>query len=57
MRKYRIHFTDDYGNGSFEVDTYEEMQEAVKNLNEDTEHCAWDIWVESFNEEDGYWEA
>lgn len=53
---YRIHFTDDYGQGSFEVDTREEMQEAVRNLDTDTDHVAWDIWVETYNEEVG-WEA
>lgn len=54
---YRIHFTDDYGQGSFEVDSREDRDEAIRNLNNDTEHPAWDIWTESYNEQEGYWEA
>lgn len=54
---YRIHFTDEYGQGSFEVDTYEEKVEAMQNLKDDMEHPAWNIWTESYNEEEGYWEA
>ena len=54
---YRIHFTDEYGYGSFEVDSYEDMRDAVTLLGEDSEHPAWDIWTESYNEEEGYWEA
>lgn len=53
---YKIHFTDEYGQGSFTVNTYEEMREAVHNLDTDTEHCAWDIWTESYSDECG-WEA
>ena len=52
--RYRIHFTDNYGPASFEVDA-EEYAEAMQNLKDDPD--AEDIWVESYNEEDGYWEA
>lgn len=53
-RRFRIHFTDNYGQGSFEVDA-EDYAEAMKNLRDDPE-CD-DIWVESYNEAEGYWEA
>lgn len=52
---YRIHFTDDYGPASFEVETFEEKNDALKGLRNDPN--AEDIWVESYNEAEGYWEA
>lgn len=56
MGKYRIHFTDENGQASFECEGYDNMRDEVLNLREDTEHPAWDIWVESYSEECG-WEA
>lgn len=47
---FRIHFTDDYGQGSFDVETRADAVEAVHNLNTDTEHCNWDIWVEDLSD-------
>lgn len=52
---YRIHFTDDYGPAAFEVNTSEEKDEALDNLRQDPN--AENIWVESYNEVEGYWEA
>ena len=46
---FRVHFTDDYGQGSFDVDGYTQAIEAKENLNKDTEHCAWDIWIEDLS--------
>ena len=54
MAKYRIHFTDEYGTGTIEC-TEEEYSTCYHNIKEDP----WcdNIWVERYNEEDGYWEA
>ena len=46
---YRVHFTDDYGQGAFDVDTWKDAQEAKENLNKDTEHVSWDIWLEDLD--------
>jgi hypothetical protein len=54
---YRIHFTDDYGQSSFDVDTWKEATEAKDRLNKGVDcfgnpsTCAWDIWVEDLNPE------
>lgn len=55
--KYKIHFTDDYGTGTLEADTLEDRNEIIANLNSDMEHPAWDIWTETYNTEEGYYEA
>lgn len=52
---YRIHFVDNYGQGMVECRTREEYSEKYKALRDDPE-CE-DIWVESYNFEEGYWEA
>lgn len=54
MARYRIHFTDNYGQGTIEQDTLEEFKEALKNLRENPE--VEDIWTETYDEETG-WEA
>ena len=54
MAKYRIHFTDNYGCASFDVEGEAQRNEALANLRDSD---AEDIWVESYNEEEGYWEA
>ena len=47
---FRVHFTDDYGQGSFDVDGRKAAIEAKEALNTDTEHCAWDVWIENLDE-------
>lgn len=48
---FRVHFTDDYGQGSFDVDgSWTDAENARKELNEDSEHCAWDIWIEDLDD-------
>lgn len=54
MTRYRIHFTDNYGQGTIEQDTLEEFNEALKNLNADP--TIEDIWTETYDEEEG-WQA
>lgn len=54
MANYRIHFTDDYGQGAIECDTYEEYREAIGNINADP--MCEDIWTESYDPEEG-WQA
>lgn len=41
----RVHFTDECGQASIDVER-KDVAEVCKNLNEDTEHVAWDIWTE-----------
>lgn len=52
--RYKIHFTDSYGQGTIETES-ENYNEVMQNLNADPQ-CD-DIWVEQYNEEEGYWEA
>lgn len=52
--RYKIHFTDNYGQGTIEVDG-DDYDEAYQNIKDDPE-CD-NIWVEQYNEEEGYWEA
>lgn len=51
---YRIHFTDNYGTGTLECETWEEFREALKNVNENP--ICEDIWTEEYDEEEG-WQA
>ena len=55
MAKYRIHFTDNYGQATIECNTDEEYNDAYNNIKADAE-CDG-IWVEQYNAEEGYWEA
>ena len=54
---YRVHFTDDYGQGAFDVETFTEAIEAKERLNKGVDifgnpsTCAWDIWIEDLNGE------
>lgn len=50
--RYKIHFTDNYGQATIETEDYDEV---MQNLKDDPE--VDDIWVEQYNEEEGYWEA
>ena len=54
MAKYRIHFTDDYGQGTLECETREEFDEIIKNLYNDP--ACEDIWTETYYEDEG-WQA
>ena len=54
MPKYKIHFTDQYGQGTIECMDREEFDEAMKNLHEDP--MCDDIWAEYYDEEEG-WQA
>lgn len=54
MAKYRIHFTDNYGQGMIECKSDAEYNEAYKNINADI--TCDDIWTEYFDEEEG-WQA
>ena len=47
---FRIHFTDDYGQGAFDVETRQDAYEARDRLNNDKEHVAWDIWWENLDD-------
>lgn len=51
---YKVHFTDNYGSGTVECDTYEEFREALENINNNP--MCEDIWTETYNEEEG-WQA
>jgi len=53
--RYQIHFTDNYGQATIEVDNDEKYSEVMQNLNNVPE-CE-DIWVEQYNEEEGHWEV
>jgi len=52
--EYKVHFTDAYGQGCIECDetTYTDVMSA---LNADPH--AEDIWVESYDPVEGYWQA
>ena len=50
MAQYKIHFTDNYGCGTIECETYEEFQQSLKNISA----YADDIWCESLDEEVGW---
>ena len=52
MAMYKIHFTDNYGQGTIECDSLEQYNEVMKNLREDP--MAEDIWVETFDPEEGW---
>lgn len=54
MAKYRIHFTDNYGQGMIECDSDAEYNEAYKNINADS--TCEGIWTEYYDEEEG-WQA
>ena len=54
MSKYKIHFTDDYGTATSECNE-EEYNETYQNIKNDP--MCDDIWVEKYNEEEGYYEA
>lgn len=49
MVEYIIHFTDNYGQGSLWCETYEEFQQALKNVHMDA--YAEDIWCEELTDE------
>lgn len=44
---FRVHFTDDYGQGSFDVETGKEAYQSKQNLNNDPN--VWDVWVEDLD--------
>lgn len=44
---FRVHFTDDYGQGSFDVETREKAYQSKQNLNNDPN--VWDVWVEDLD--------
>ena len=54
MARYKIHFTDNYGQATIEADTTEQYNEIMDNLKADP--MAEDIWTEYYNDEVG-WEA
>lgn len=54
MAKYRIHFTDNYGQATIECKSDAEYNEAYKNIRAD-DTCE-DIWTEYYDEEEG-WQA
>ena len=54
MSKYKIHFTDNYGPATIEVDR-DDYDEVYQNIKDDPE-CDG-IWVEQYNEDEGYYEA
>ena len=45
---FRIHFEDDYGQGSFDVETRKEALEAKENLINSPD--SFNIWVENLND-------
>lgn len=54
MANLKIHFTDNYGCGTIECETREQLGEIMKNLREDPN--AEDIWTEHYDPEEG-WQA
>lgn len=52
--RYRIHFTDRYGQGTIECLSTSHYSEVMENLKADPE--AEDIWVETYDPEEG-WQA
>ena len=54
MAKYRIHFTDNYGQAMIECETDEAYNEAHKNIKADA--TCENIWTEYYDEEEG-WQA
>lgn len=54
ITKYRIHFIDNYGQGTIECDTFEKYHDTLKNLMDDPQ--VEDFWCEWFDEEEG-WQA
>lgn len=54
MPKYKIHFTDNYGTATIEC-SEENYNECYQNIRADP--MCDDIWVEKYNEEEGYYEA
>lgn len=52
--EYRINFVDTYGGGSITCDA-SQIGEVMAMLRNDPN--VEDIWVESWNEESGFWEA
>ena len=52
--EYKINFVDNYGGGAITcaASQYSEVMEMLRN-NPDVE----DIWVEYWNDEEGFWEA
>lgn len=52
MANYKIHFTDNYGCGTIECETYEEFQNTLKNAHADA--YAEDIWCEQLDPEEGW---
>lgn len=49
---YRVHFTDEYGQGAIDVEDYRDAVDLSKSLRDDEEHVCWDIWVEYLNGEE-----
>ena len=54
MARYRIHFTDNYGQGTIEAETDSQYNEIMSNLQADP--CTDDIWTEYYDEDEG-WQA
>lgn len=54
MTKFKIHFHDNYGPGTFECETREQYEEVMKNVQADA--YAEDVWTEYWDEEEG-WQA
>ena len=52
MSKYRIHFTDNYGQATIEAESIEQKNEILANLQADP--TAEDIWLEYFDPEEGW---
>lgn len=49
---YRVHFTDDYGQGAIDVETYADAVELSDSIRNDSEHVGWDIWIENLSGEE-----
>lgn len=52
--KYRVHFTDSYGQATIECDSTDNYNEVMSNLQSDP--FAEDIWTEYYDPEEG-WQA
>lgn len=52
MERFRIHFTDNYGQATLGCETYEEFKMALKSIHDDP--MCEDIWTEEYDEEEGW---
>ena len=48
VRMFRVHFEDEFGTGAYDVETYEDAREEVKELRK--LGCCSNIWLENLSE-------